>query len=85
MSLYTAIVAAIRDHWKAHDGKYPQRVQLSSVDHAELMRDRKIVTDHWGSTITDINSMLGVKIVEEPAGPSALVSVDGSLVPLSNK
>lgn len=83
-NIYNTMIEALREHWKAHEGAYPQAFELSEELHRLLNETRKTV-------VTTMNykfrpgwegDFLGVKVVVT-GGPSCMVDKAGSRVPLA--
>ncbi len=83
MSLYTPITKALQAHWAAHENKYPQKLVLSAIDHADLMQNIRVVRTGLGSTRPpDPHKFMDIPM-EVGDGPSVMVALDGTLMPLS--
>ena len=81
-NIYDATTKALSVHWKAHDNKYPQKLVLSTSQHADLMRRRKMTKTETEAAQVDPARFMGVAIEIDDAAPGALIAVDGSLVGL---
>ncbi|MDM0090322.1 MULTISPECIES: hypothetical protein [unclassified Variovorax] len=79
-NIYDATTKALSAHWKAHDNKYPQKLVLSTSQHADLMRRRKMTKTETEAAQVDPASFMGVAIEIDDAAPGALISVDGTRV-----
>lgn len=82
-SLYESLNAALQDHWKAHDKKYPTFV-LSPEDRDGLMQQISIVREVFGPSAQNFEreKFHGALIqVRQGAAPS-IISADGSERPL---
>ncbi len=85
--LYFQITSALSAHWKAHGGKYPQRVLLTPAQHQGLCDYR-----HMASTAepTAANApraaagekFMGVLIEHAESTPGVMIGVDGVEIPL---
>lgn len=83
-NIYDAMVAALRDHWKAHDNAYPQRFELTQDAFNALNETRKTVIATMNFTFRPgwENDFLGVPVAVSGAG-SCMVDKDGNQVPLA--
>ena len=83
-NIYDAMVAALRDHWKAHGNAYPQRFELSQDAFSTLNETRKTVisTMNFGFRPGWETYFLGVHVAVVDAG-NCLVDKDGNRVPLA--
>lgn len=83
-NIYDAMVAALRDHWKAHDNAYPQRFELAQGAFNALNETRKTVITTMNFTFRPgwENDFLGVPVAVSGAG-SCMVDKDGNRVPLA--
>ncbi|WP_219214076.1 hypothetical protein [Variovorax boronicumulans] len=41
-NIYDAITKALSAHWKEHDNKHPQKLVVSTAQHGDLMRRRRM-------------------------------------------
>lgn len=74
------LIQAIRAHWTAHDGKYPQRIILSAAHHDDLIGMR--TTGRAGVAPADLNEFLGCRIERQDGARPVLIAADGAEVPL---
>lgn len=74
------LTQAIRAHWKAHEGKYPQKIVLTPAQHDDLVR--LVTIGRAGMEPVNPGIFLGCKIERQEGAAPALVSVDGTEVPL---
>ena len=79
-NIFDAFTKALSAHWKAHDNKYPQKVVLSTAQHADLMRRRTMTKTETEAAQVDPAHFMGVAIEIDDAAPGALISVDGTTV-----
>ena len=82
--MYDTMVAALREHWKAHDNAYPQRFELTQSTWDALVEQRTLVnkTMNFNQRTALGEDFLGVPMVVSNEG-NALVAVDGTRVPLN--
>lgn len=82
MNLYDTMIAAIREHWKAHDNHMPQHFQLTEIAHRALNETRALVnqTMNFRQAPGWENEFQGVKIVRGDS--NQMVSKDGAVVQL---
>jgi len=83
-NIYDAMVAALRDHWNAHDKAYPQRFELSQDAFTALNETRKtvITTMNFAFRPGWETDFLGVPVAVADGG-NCLVDKDGNQVPLA--
>lgn len=72
------LTQAIRAHWHAHEGKYPQKIVLTPAQHEDLIR--LVTIGRAGRPPVDPFEFMGCKLERGEAG--VLVSADGTEVPL---
>lgn len=81
-NIYDAITNALSAHWKAHDNKYPQKIVLSTAQHADLMRRRTMTKTEKEAAEVDPARFMGAAIEVDDSAPGMLISVDGTPVRL---
>lgn len=81
-NIYDAITNALSAHWKAHENKYPQKLVLSTSQHADLMRRRTMTKTETEAAQVDPARFMGVTLEIDDADPGALIAVDGTKVAL---
>ncbi|WP_313571049.1 hypothetical protein [Comamonas terrigena] len=83
-NIYDAMVAALRDHWKAHSNAYPQRFELTQDAFNTLNETRKtvITTMNYAFRPGWENDFLGVPVSVADGG-NCMVDKDGNQVPLA--
>lgn len=83
-NIYDIAVAAIRDHWKTHDNRYPRKLVLSTAQHQALMGQRKLGQIGIG-TANELptDSFMGVPLERDDSTPPVVVAVDGQSTPLA--
>ncbi|MBB1600403.1 hypothetical protein [Variovorax sp. UMC13] len=79
-NIHDAITKALSAHWKAHANKNPQKLVLSTSQHADLMRRRTMTKTETEAAQVDPARFMGVAIEIDDAAPGALISVDGTPV-----
>lgn len=79
-NIYDAITNALSAHWKAHANRNPQKLVLSSSQHADLMRRRKMTKTDAEAAQVDPARFMGVAIEIDDAAPGLLISVEGTPV-----
>ena len=81
--MYEQIITAIHDHWKAHDNRYPQAIQLTERSWQELNAMRKLVNESMAFSPKPgwEQSLHGVHI-ERSADTNAVLDEDGQRWPL---
>ena len=52
-NLYDTLIAILREHWKAHNNAYPQRIELSASDMQVLNDERTLVNETMNFKLTD--------------------------------
>ncbi|MCZ2499270.1 hypothetical protein GN316_21140 [Xylophilus sp. Kf1] len=81
-NIYEIAVAAIRDHWKRHDNRYPLKLVLSSEQHRSLMAQRKLGQIGIGtSDALPTDSFMGTPVEIDDSVPGTVVAVDGQVSP----
>lgn len=83
-NIYDAMVAALREHWKAHDNAYPQRFELSQDAFSTLNETRKTVITTMNYTLRPgwENGFQGVPVAVGDGG-NCMVDKDGNRLPLA--
>lgn len=85
--LHFLIIERLREHWKAHDNKYPQRVLLTLEQH-QSMTDWRYMAKSWqpdaskGPRAESGEKFMGVLIEHDPNTPGVMVDVNGVEIPL---
>ena len=85
--LHFQIIARLREHWKAHDSKYPQCVRLTPAQHQEMndwryMATRRETDPPKGPKAQAGEKFMGVVIEHVDSTPGVMVDVNGVEVPL---
>ena len=82
-NIYDAMVAALRDHWKAHNTAYPQRFELTQDAFNALNETRKTVITTMNYTLRPgwENDFQGVAVAVADVG-NFMVDKDGNRLPL---
>ena len=80
-NIYESLVGVIAQHWKAHDGKYPQKIVLAPEQFAALIDLRRLgrLALNDESAIPE-SDFLGVPLEQDAATPGCLIACDGSEV-----
>lgn len=81
--MYEQIITAIHNHWKAHDNRYPQAIQLTDSAWSGLNAMRRLVNESMAFTLQPgwEQSLHGVHI-ERSADINAVLDEDGQRLPL---
>ncbi|MBB1603302.1 hypothetical protein [Variovorax sp. UMC13] len=79
-NIYDAITKALSAHWKAHANKNPQKLILSTSQHADLMRRRKMTKTETEAAQVDPTRFMGVAIEIDDGAPAVLISADDTPV-----
>ncbi|MDP9898185.1 hypothetical protein [Variovorax ginsengisoli] len=77
-SIYDQVIAAIQQHWRAHDNKYPQKIVLASAQHHSLMDIRRIGRTALAATgEIEADRFMGTALEIDDTSPGIVVSIDG--------
>lgn len=81
---YDAAVASLRAHWQAHDNKQPRSLVLSTAQHDELTKLRRIGLEGLNVDPTGMDAMrfMGVPIEVREGEGAHLIAADGTAMPL---
>ena len=81
--MYEQIITAIHDHWKAHDNRYPQAIELTDAAWRDLNAVRRLVNESMAFTLKPgwEQSLHGVHIVRS-ADTNTVLDMDGQRLPL---
>lgn len=85
--LHFLIIDRLREHWKAHDNKYPQRVILTPAQHQTMndwryMATRRETDPSKGPRAQAGEKFMGVPIEHSETTPGVMVDVNGVEIPL---
>jgi len=77
-SLYEAMNAALREHWKAHGNQYPSFV-LSPEDRDALMHSISVVREVFGPSAQEFSRdhFHGARIELRPGAAPSIISAEG--------
>lgn len=78
--VHHVLIQAIRAHWTANAGAYPQRIILTPAQQDALNAMRTI--GRAGVPPADLHEFLGCKIERQDGARPALIAADGAEVPL---
>lgn len=85
--LHFLIIERLREHWKAHDGKYPQRVLLTPAQHQQMndwrtmSRTGEMDKSKYPKAEAG-EKFMGVLIEHSDTTPGVMVDVNGAEIPL---
>lgn len=86
-TLYFQLITALTTHWKAHGGKYPQRVLLTPAQHQGLCDYRYMASTGQpdakkGPRAHAGEKFMGMLIEHDELTIGVVVDVDGVEIPL---
>lgn len=85
--LHFLIIESLRQHWKAHDNKYPQRVLLTKEQHQAMNNWRcmsqtgELDPAKYPKAVAG-EKFMGVLIEHDPNTPGVMVDINGVEIPL---
>lgn len=81
-NLYDALTQMLREYWKAHDGVYPQAIELMPQDLQALRTGRKLINESMNFQLDEDwgGEFLGVPLREGQM--NCLVAGDGQRLPV---
>ena len=81
-NLYDALTQMLREYWKAHDGAYPQAIELMPQDLQALRTSRKLINESMNFQLDEDGGgeFLGVPLREGQM--NCLVAGDGQRLPV---
>lgn len=81
-NLYDTLIALLKDHWKAHNNAYPQRIELSAHDMQVLMDDRLLVNENMNFKLTPGWEAEFHGTPVQVADTSSVIDVNGERIPV---
>ncbi|WPB54969.1 hypothetical protein [Xylophilus sp. GOD-11R] len=82
-NIYETLVGALREHWKSHENRYPQRFLLSTEQHRQLVEQRKTGRVALGDAgEPEPDRFFGTPLLVDDASGSTMVTADGQTVSL---